>query len=76
MHFLLILVLVILIGYFILLFMISFSSKAVPDNDHLELYKGALYVAGVESESNWDYFAGIPDICFRLFAINWENRGI
>lgn len=43
--------------YFILLTLISLFSKAIPDNDHYAVYKGALYMAGLTEESNWEYFA-------------------
>lgn len=43
--------------YGIMLYFISIQSRAIPDNDHLNLYQGALYMAGLSNEMNWEYFA-------------------
>ncbi len=43
--------------YFFALSAISIFSRAIPDNDHYEVYRGALYAAGLAEESNWEYFA-------------------
>lgn len=61
---------VFLISYFILLSVISLSSKAVPDNDHLALYNGALYMAGVAPESNWEYFARCDNNTFPMLLLS------
>ncbi len=62
-----------IILYTLCMMYVCYASRTIPDNDHAWVYNGALYMAGVTEEGNWEYFArsynNIPPMLYLSLQI-------
>ncbi len=56
--------------YGLFLLILSLSSRAIPDNDHAQVFQGALYFAGLSGDISWEYFARCYNNVFPTLVLS------